>query len=200
MKHLKTLGLAMLAAAALMAILGVGTASATTLENKTEVLEVGSFIKAHLESGTKWKLTTTFKTVECSESELTAATTNKTGGEVFANATWTLGNCNCEVKVLSGGTISTAWINGTSDGTFVSSGFEFTTTCSTVFGNIHCLYRTKSTTLGTLTGSKTTGATATIDINETEIPREPTMPQCTEKGRWDGNYIVENPDTLNVIN
>lgn len=200
MKYLKTLGLAAVAAAALMATVGVGTASATTLEDNLGKLPEKSIIKAHLESGTKWKLTTTFKTVECTESELTAATTNETGGEVFANASWTLNGCNCEVKVLSSGTVSTAWINGTSNGTFVSSGFEFTTTCNTIAGNIHCLYRTKSTPLGTLTGSKSTGATATIDINEAEIPREPTMMQCTEKAKWDGNYLVENPDTLNVIN
>lgn len=194
MKHLKMLGLAAVAAAALTAFVGAGTASATTLTGlKGAVLGTGSSIHGVSEGIVKW--TTEFKNIEC-RSTLGMTTSNETGASVSGRVeTLTLEECNCEAKVLKGGTLSIAWTSG-SNGTVSSSGLEFTATCSTIFGNVHCIYVSNGSDLGTLTG----GTTARLDITSGSIPRLPTSPLCGEIAYWDAIYKIDSPDTLNVIN
>jgi len=87
MKHMKIFGLCLLGAVAAMALLGVGTASATKLctENKSpcpagSTIKTGSAIKAQLVAGTKSVFTTSILTVECSESTIEGKTTSEGGG------------------------------------------------------------------------------------------------------------------------
>jgi hypothetical protein len=209
MKYLKMLGLAAVAAAALMAFVGSSTASATVL-CKTEGIKnggvtgttcppnqaypAGTTIHASLEAGTKAKLKTEFKTIECGKSTIHGST-NTEGGEGLPvtgpEGTLTFEECNCEVKVLHAGTLSTQWIPETHNGTMTSSGSESTTTCSTIFGNVHCIYVTEGNDLGELTG----GAMATVDAHA-EIPRLPTNGLCSAEALWEAKYTVTEPEPL----
>jgi hypothetical protein len=196
MKHLKRLGLAAVAAMALMAFVGAGTASATTLTGVGgAVLKTGTTIHV-VSSGTN-TMTTSFLNIQCSTSKAAGSTSNETGTAITINVTErTTEGCNCEVVVLKTGTLSITWTSGNS-GTVRSSGAEITASCSTIFGNVHCIYATNNTDMGTLVGSATTGATATLNTSA-DIPRLSTSALCNEKGTWDANYKIDNPDTLNV--
>jgi len=203
MKYVKMLGLAAVAAMALMAFVGAGTASATTLTGVGgTVLKAGTEIHAVNEGVVK--LTTSFKNIECEESTVKGTTDNETGTTVTGsiaktNLTW--GKCNCEVKTLEGGKLHVAVSGSGPNGSVSSSGAEVTANCSTIFGTVHCIYATGAgTSLGTLKGSTTTGSTATMEIKENNIPRLSTSALCAEKANWDANYVVDVPDTLNVIN
>jgi len=63
---------------------------------------------------------------------------------------------------------------------------------------VHCIYKTANTELGKVTGSKNTGATATLDVESKNIPRLTTVPVCSEKAIWDAHYKVTAPDSLFV--
>lgn len=196
MKYVKMLGLAAVAAAALMAFVGASTASATTLTNGSTAMVVGDEIHANA-SGTA-TLTTTFKNIECKESTV-AGTISNAGGEGKAvsgnvsSLTW--GNCNCEVKTLSGGSLSIS-STGSNTGAVTSSNAEVTAQCNgTIFGNVHCIYSTGAgTSLGTLNGGKG----AKLEVKENNIPRLATSAICAEKAHWDATYVVDVPSTLNV--
>jgi hypothetical protein len=191
MKYVKMLGLAAVAAMALMAFVGAGTASATTLTGVGgAVLGTGSTIHANSE-GTA-TLTTSFKNIECKKSTVSGKTTNETGTTVNGNVeALTFEECNCTVAVLKKGSLSIG-----SGGALTSSGAEVTASCSTIFGTVHCIYATSNTSLGTLTG----GTTAVMNISSARIPRLTTNSLCDTEANWDATYKVDNPDTLNVIN
>jgi hypothetical protein len=194
MKYIKMLGLAAVAAAALTAFVGASTASATTLTDENGAVGVGRTIHANNEGVVR--LTTTFKNIECNTSTVSGEVTNAGGAGVPVSGSinsLTFEGCNCTVNVISKGNLS---INGT---TVSSNGAEVTASCSTIFGNVHCIYVTEAgTTLGTLTTSSVTGGTATLDIEENNIPRLTTNILCAEKANWDAKYVVDNPDVLNV--
>jgi hypothetical protein len=97
------------------------------------------------------------------------------------------------INVLKRGSLEIHVIGTGPNGTLTSSGAEVTVT---KFG-IHCIYSTSSTDLGTLTGSTTTGKTATMDINA-KLNRVATSPFCAEHATWEGSYQVTTPDFLNV--
>jgi len=225
MKYLKILGLAAVSAAALMAFVGAGTASATVLCT-TEGIKNGGVtgttcpegwavpaktkIHAVLEAETHATLTDENgnKVVTCKESTVEGETSNEgsqtetvSGGVTIL----TFGNCSspltggtCTVATIKGGTLEIHWIEGSHDGTLTSNGATVTTQCTSIFGNIHCLYVTENTHLGRLTGSATTGGTATMDIESAFISQEPTSGLCPAKAFWDAKYLVTTPDVLNV--
>jgi hypothetical protein len=198
MKHVRMLGLAAAAAMALMAFVGASTASATTLTG-----EGGSIIKTgtefHAVNEGRTTLTTAFKNIECEEATMSGKTTNETGTTVnIGSIEIVTSKCNCEAKYLSTGTASIEVIGSGPNGTMTSTGAELTVTCSTIFGNVHCIYQTNAVNLGTLTGSSTTGATATEDVEGKEVPRLATNGLCAEKAALDGKYKATAPDVLNV--
>lgn len=195
MKHLKTLGLAVVAAAALVAFVGVNTASATTLTSPAGTkVPTGTKLAAEHEGAVT--ITTVFLDIACQESEIAGKTTNETGISISGNVeTLTLANCNCEVKVLKKGTYLISSVGG-GNALFTSNGAEITTQCNTIFGSVHCIYVTNTTHLGTLTGSAVTGATATLDIEAAELPRVATNPLCEEEADLDAKYKFTNPDSL----
>lgn len=207
MKYLKMLGLAAVAAAALMAFVGSSTASATVLCKVPgtgtttgttcpagEAYPSGTTVKAQLVAGTVAKLTTSFKTVECKKSTTEGATSAEEATQLTGpEGTLTFSECNCEVVVLHAGTVSTEWLAGTHNGTQRSSGSETTTTCSTLFGNVHCIYTTSNTDLGTLTG----GNPAKLDASA-EVGRLTTNAACAEKALWEAEYEVTTPKPLYV--
>lgn len=203
MKYIKMLGLAAVAATALTAILGAGSASATTLTKEGgAIMGANSTIHANLESGTVAKLIFGFETVECNEATIGAITANETGAEITANMTTKtlfFNKCDCEVKTLAGNFLLIKSL-GNNNGTLTSSGAEITVNCTSAFGLVHCIISTASTDIGTLTGSANTKATATMDIASANIGLLKTNPICGETAKWEGKYLVGTPDTLNVIN
>jgi len=195
MKHLKILALAAVAATALMAFAGAGSAVATTLTNPVNTkLATGTKIAAENEGAIT--LTTVFLHIACQESQIQGKTTNESGPSISGNVEiLTFGNCNCEVVVLKKGTFLIT-SEGNGNGLFTSNEAELTTKCSTVFGVVHCIYRTATTHLGTLTGSDNTKATATLDIVESEVPVVATDALCNAEAKLDAKYKVTNPDSL----
>ncbi len=213
MKCVKTLGPLAVASVGLMAFVGATSASATVL-CKTEInpdgtcpagWAVGANEEIHAVSETeKPTLTTNFKTLTCDESTMgwtpdsEGDATHTVKGPVSA-LTFT-GSCTCTVVVLKSGTLELHAIGSTGNGTLTSNGIELTAQCSSLFGAVHCLYVTENDDLGTVTGSKATGGTATLDITF-ELKRAKTTKEgtfCDEEAIWHAKYKVTNRDTLNV--
>jgi hypothetical protein len=196
MKYLKLMGLAAVAAAALMAF--AGTASATLLTG-TGCAGTGCVTGTTIAAENEGTVTLDppFGAIECKESKVSGKTTNAGGTGVAVNGnieTLTFASCNATVTVLTKGTLSITG-TGSSNGTLTSSGAEVTVE----FIGTHCIFKTSSTSLGTVTGSETTKATATLDISAT-IPRTGGRSGafCGTTAAWTGAYKVTNPDTLNI--
>jgi hypothetical protein len=190
MKHLKILGVVAVCATALMAF--AGTASATTLTSPAGTTYSGS-IKSTSEGIVKLKAT--FGTIECESSVEGKVETNPgtpVSGKV-SKLTWT--NCgpgSCSATTLKTGSLSIE-SSGGGNGTLTGNGQEVETNC---FG-LNCVWTTSNTSLGTVTGSSNTKATATLDISAT-IPRSGGTGGgfCGSTGTWSGSYIVNTPDEL----
>jgi len=207
MKHVKMLGLAAAAAAALTAFVGASTASATVLCSEPgtgsgTTCPAGKAYPAstpiHAVNQGIIRLTTEFLTVECEESTIQGSTNNEGGASetvTIANSTWNLLFCNCEVSVIKDGSLEVHWISNTSNGTLTSSGAEITFQCTVpLIGKVHCIIVTSSTDLGTLTG----GAPAEIDIPSANIPRLTTSSFCDKTANLDASYRVTGPSPLYV--
>jgi hypothetical protein len=206
MKYVKMLGLAAVAAAALMAFVGASTASATVL-CKTKVNAKGNCPKGWGYEGEihavseieKPTLTGELMNVECKEStvsgnatEGTAVSTETPNGAI---AVLSFSTCNCEVIVVEKGTLEVHAKDDLGNGTVTSTGARITINCTTIFGKVHCEYKTNATDIGTLTGSSTTGETATIDITA-EIPIIKTDSLCGNLAVWHAKYKITTPDPI----
>jgi hypothetical protein len=199
MKYLKMLALATVAAAALMAFVGAGIASATTLTSPPGTdLKAGTKITAVSETE-RPTLTGGFKNIGCNESTIGGEITNAGGAaSTVSGPVQTLtftGNCTCEVVVIEKGSLEIHVIGAGPNGTLTSTGARVTVNCSTIFGPVHCIYKTNATDLGTLTGTGV--STATMDITA-EIPRENTSGLCAEEAILHAKYLVTSPDPLLV--
>lgn len=199
MKHVKMLGLAAIAAAALMAFVGASTASATVLckngTTTTTCSEPYGEVTIEAEQSKAIKLDTTFKTVECKKSTLkgpaSAGSSTTTVSGPVESLTW--GECNCTVTTLKGGTLEVHSIAGTDNGTLTSNGAEVTVSCSTIFGNVHCIYVTENDDMGTLVG----GANASFE-NTVSVRRLSTSGLCSEEANWTAGYKITAPSPLFV--
>lgn len=194
MRFTKMLGLLAVAAAAVMAF--AATASATQITSPAGTLYT-STIKSegegkpslHGENGV---------TIACNsnvEGKIETHGTSVTAEGKISKLTWS----NCE-----GGTATTvtngkliAHATGSSNATLTSTGSKVKAEVSSIFGTITCEYETNATSIGTLTGSTTTGGNATLDISAS-IPRVAGSFLCGEAGTWTGSYRVTSPSTLNV--
>ncbi len=194
MKYLKLVGLVTVSVVALMAF--AGTASATTLTG------AGG---ATLGSGTTFHETNLgtivwippFGLISCGASTKHWTTTNAGGSGVAVSGSigaLSFSECNATVTVLNNGTLSITG-TGSNNGTLRGTGTEVTVE----FVGTHCIFKTNNTTLGTVTGSSTTGRTATLDISAT-VPRTGGRSGafCGSTAKWEGSYTVLSPDTLNV--
>jgi hypothetical protein len=208
MKYLKMLGLAAVAAMALMAVVGAGTASATTLEVGGTAKNEAVTIEASLKTGTSALLKDEFGTTTdtCTVSAVKGTTTwvkdenpeiaptdNKfTGFEVGGPlSALTFEKCTHTTTVLSKGNLWVKWIPTTkkeeeegkksTNGTVSSSGAEVTVQ-STFFGASAVCKTGAGTTIGTATGVKE--GSATIDINASI--------NCGILGSssWTGTYVT----------
>lgn len=206
MKHLKLLGLAAITAGILMMFVGVGAASATTLTctepaGTKVTCPKGTLIESASEGHTVTD-NALLGNIECN-SKLGGKTSN-TGSStetVRGNVeTLTFEGCtSAKAFVLAKGSleIHTQNVGGAANnnGTLTSTGME-----ETVEGaGFHCIFGTRETDLGTITGSSTTGGTATLDLSA-RIPvvggRSGIF--CGESSPWTGSYKFNAPDWLDV--
>jgi hypothetical protein len=199
MKIIKMFGLAAIAAAALMAVVGVGSASATRLTAPDGTFApAGTLITAEVEVGTSVILHPPFGDIICEKSHVEGKTSNAgSTTETVKGTISTLSftSCNATVTVLKPGSLEIHWISG-NDGTVTSSGTEVTVE----FFGTHCIFATSNTDIGTLTGATTTKTEhATFDISAT-IPRTGGRSGafCGSTAKWTGNYTITTPKNLNV--
>lgn len=207
MKYIKMLGLAVVAAAALMALVGVGSASATVLCTGTpaaatdceptfkkltekEVLDATAEDSLLLKTGGGTTIATcTVGTVKGTINPGETGSTSSTVVGTIEKGGLTFSSCSTTVATLNEGTLEVHHIAGTDNGTVTSSGAEVTIK----FLGVSCIFKTSKTDVGTLTG----GNPATFDISAT-IPSE-TGGFCPASGIWSGHYKVTTPSgTLHV--
>lgn len=204
MKHLKMLGLAVVAAAALTALLGAGTASATELCSTNTspctgtMYGAGTALEAKLTATAK--LETTGGTVldECAGggiagtiSNAGGATETVKGAVAAAGLTWT--GCTFSTTTTEAGEleIHTAGANADGNGTLTAKGFGVQ--IATVFGN--CTYGFSPTVAGDL-GTLKGGSSATIEISALVPLKAGAL--CPAEARWTANYEVVKPRPLYV--
>lgn len=195
MKYVKMLGLAAVAAMALMAF--AGSASATELYSGGTTLGAGTTIEASVEGSANLTDTSSNPIVTC----LTSSVKGTIGSAGGSSATVTgevkkenlsFSNCTSTVTVVENGSLEIHHIAGGKNGTLTASGFDV---IIHVFG-VECGYTAGgSTDLGTLTGS-TTG-NATMDINAI-VTRKTGGFLCPSTARWIANYAVTSPTPLHV--
>lgn len=192
MKHLKCLGLAVLAAMALTAFLGAGPTSATTLQAGGKNLPAGSEFVTTLKSGTSSLMKDEFGTTTdtCTGSENRNKTTNESGAQVASNVTFQqTSSCTHTVTVLKTGKGTIEWTSGI-NGKVTSAESEVTVQ-STFFGASAVCKTGTGTAIGTLTGSKE--GHATMDVNA--------KINCgiLGQGTLTSTYTVTSPTGLTVV-
>ncbi|MGN6215384.1 MAG: hypothetical protein ACTHN7_00280 [Solirubrobacterales bacterium] len=194
MKYLKMLGLAVLAAG-LLAVGGTATASATELTCGTSMCAAETTIKS--ESEGRVVLDAPFGNVEA-ELSVEGATEN-TG-----SSSETIRKRVTKVTVITIGGDSWVIIKTglwnihlfePPNAKVTWSGWSF----KIVHLGVECIYETNETEIGTLTGSKTTGSNATLDIKAT-IPRTGGSGGvfCGSSAPLTGSLKITSPTTLNV--
>ena len=215
MKYVKILGLAAVAAMALMAFLGASTASATVLCKTTPVTGVcpegwdypkETVIHASLEKETSaelWRSNEKNEEIElvdtCTASTVEGITTN-TGGSAetvkgpITALTWGEPGTACTRPTTTSvpGSLEVHAIGDTHNGTLTGSGSSVQV--ETVFGK--CTYGTgENLDLGIVTG----GSMATIDIDaKVTLVKDDGIGICPKTTRWTAKYTVTNPEPLYV--
>jgi len=227
MKYVKMLGLAAVAAAALMAFVGSSTASATVL-CKTQgtgsptgttcpegwAYPSGTEIHAVLKTVTKAKLITSFKTIECGKSTTKGKTENEGGATETVKGpveVLTFEECNCEVvEVKKGGTLEIHWINvldknEKGEVTAETGSHNGTLTSSgaevtTICSSLFGKVHCTYVTNNTDIGELDGGAPAIMTIKGAKIPVDVANSDklCPEKSEWFAEYEVTSPSPLYV--
>jgi hypothetical protein len=203
MRYLKILALAAVAATALIAFLGAGSASATVL-CKAAITEgcaasgsdypVETEIDMSLEGTTATRATDGTLLDTCTEGTLRGLTTNT--GSASETVDWNLthmqsSNCTTTTDAVVNGRLEVHWIPGTDNGTLTVFDTRVT---KTIFG-VTCVYGpgASGADLGTLTG----GSVATLDV-EVVLPKISGGFVCPADVVWVGAYIVTTPQPLYV--
>jgi len=206
------LSLAAVAAAALMALVGVGSASAaelcstsTTPCSGTKYLS-GTTFHAELESGTLATLTNSISNVTCEKSTVAGKTTSNGGsgttitGEItgltFTSNCKTASGTACTVTVINLPYPATISGGGTAEGSKSTltvsdpSGAGATVVCGFL---INCTF---TTTDATLTVTNQPGGTPTVSAS-VNLSRSGGF--CPSTSTWDAAYIIDSPDPLFVV-
>ncbi|HEX3040905.1 MAG TPA: hypothetical protein VHP56_02295 [Solirubrobacterales bacterium] len=189
MKHLKMLGLAAVAATALMAF-AAGPASATTL-SINGVTQTGAVaIEASIAAGNSaiLKDTSGFSQNTCTTSVAKGSTDTKTGEAVTGKlSSLTFSNCTRTVTVHKPGALEILWISGSTNGTVYSENAQVTS--GSPIGILNCTTG-ETTHIGTLTGIAS--GSATMHINA--------LINCgiISSAKWEGTYTITSPSGLGV--
>src|SRR5215212_4384138 len=196
MRYPRLLGLGVVAAVWASALIGAGSASATTLYKITQFpiapIASGTEITASLNAGSslliKDKNTTTNDT--CTGSELKGKTEGSGATVTIPISTLTFSGCSHTLDVLKPGKLHIAWSSPT-NGTVSWSEAEITLK-STVFGVSAVCKAGTGTVIGTITAAGSSGEHAVLDLDA--------KMDCGAMGTspWTGNYTVTNPTGLVV--
>jgi hypothetical protein len=203
MKYVKILGLAAVAAMALMAFAGAGTASASTLCQTTVDscpaawdYPTGTAISASLTSASATLEVSGLTEDTCTTSAV-AGTTSNTGSssETVEGAigTLTFTNCTNTTKVLAKGNLEVHADGGHGAGILTGKGNRVTVVA---FGFISCVANTGTgTNLGTIDEPANATSDAVVTVNAT-IPLEGAG--CPANAQWTATYTVTSPTPLYV--
>ena len=191
MKYLKMLGLAAVAAMALMAFAGPASATQLTAPAGT-VVKTGTVIHATLKSKNSALLSDTSGFIQntCTISTVSGKTSNESGATITGNIeALTFESCTRPTKTLKLGTLHIA-----TNGTVTGSGSEVETE---VAGGGICVYGTGTGThLGTLTNAASATSHASLVINAVLPLKETISGFCTSDARWKAEYTVTSPTGL----
>jgi hypothetical protein len=199
MKYLKTLGLAAIAATALVALLGAGTASATVLCKAVESpcslankYGVGTRIGFSLKAGTSLRWVNEGTTLEtCTEAVLKSDITNAgsaTSTVISENKTLSFNGCTFANGFTKLGGLEIHNISGTSNGTVTASseiGWAFN---NPMYGT--CVY---GWTAGGVVGIITEGKPATLDLNTGIVRLSGSSFLCPPNGTLEGSLVQTEP-------
>jgi hypothetical protein len=194
MRDLKIPGLAAIAAMALVAVLGVGTAGASSIKvfGAAGSLPTGTVIEASLEAGNSTVFEDSFGlTVATATGSTMAGTISRvtpTGQPKGALSVVSFSPSAHTWDVESKGELEIRNIAGTTNGTVFSNGAKWKVFNTLL--NQSCIANTGTgTDIGTLTGASSASSKATIDIMGT-IEFE----ACSGSFfRWTGKYDVSKP-------
>jgi len=198
MKYVKMLGLAVGAAAAFMAFVGAGSASATVLCNTNSTpcaskIGAGTEIKSQLAAGTVANLHAGFAEIKCEESNVTGkvekagSATESVKGPI---SLLTFGKCTGRVNVKKAGTLEINWISGTMNGTLTSEGAEV----EVEQAGVTCTYGTPTPkTIGPVAGGSPATLTASAELTKISGGF-----LCANPAHWEAKYIVTSPNPLFV--
>lgn len=197
MKSLKMLGLAAVAAAALMAFAGAGSASAAVLcKTNTNPCSskwaAGTNLEFSLKSGTSatWKGTAGESLKTCTGAKFNWQISSAGSGtepvkiKVTENS-WT--SCTVATNTLKLGEVEITNVTGTTNGTVVLKGAEFTTN-DVFFGDCSYGTATGGTDLGTLTSSSI--GDSVIDVN---AQLAPVGGACCPDVVWQESFTITSP-------
>jgi len=208
MKHIKTMGLAVVAALALLAIAGAASASASAVLCSTNTSPCtgtkygsGTKLTAQLKSGTHATLTTSITNVTCTKSSVGGSTNTAEGhGEIssfaFTGCTAVSNGSACTVKAVNLNYTATANPGGGGNGTLTvtpkagNGNPGATVECPGAF--INCTFTTSSITL-----SVTGGNPAIISASNEPLQREGGL--CPSEAKWDATYEVTSPKPLFLV-
>jgi hypothetical protein len=202
MKHLKILGLALVAALAVMALAGAASASAKSILCSTNTnpctgtkYGTGTKLTSNLKSGTVATLTTSIGNVVCKKSTVSGVTTNGEGTGEITGLTFTecsLGSTSCTVSAVNLKYSATAITGTGGNGTLtVTPGSGIGNPgASVVCGSfINCTFSSSDISLG-VTG----GNPAIISANGVVLNRSGGI--CPSTSTWDAEYEVTSPKPL----
>lgn len=193
MRCAKIAGLAAMCAIGLMMFAGNASAgtrlTSPTNTLYTNVIHAVSEGKIKIEGVANAECDSTLQWSNESHGTTVTATGNLTFFTFFA--------CNAHVVTLKTGEMIIHSDNN-SNGTLTSSGLEFTVEYTTIFGNIHCVFLTNNTDIGTLTGSHTTGGNAIFHLNGAIPAAAGSQFLCGAGATLTGTYRVTTPNALYV--
>lgn len=209
MKYVKTLALAAVAAGALMALVGVGTASAdvicstTTGNNPCPALQRWpnkTVIERSIPAGSKTELTsTTGETLDSCTGSVLSGVITKEGSETegteesIESLTWS--GCTFPTTTLEVGPIKVDRIAGTSNGTVTEIGTFRVTVNTVLFGS--CIY---GVTSGASIGDYIEGNPGIFQPKAAAEKFSGSSFACPSTSTWGGKWVVTKPanTTLSV--
>jgi len=203
MKHLKMLGLAAVAAAALTVIFAAGSASATVLCKEYEtpcpvasLYAAGLTVSAALEAGgsSTLKITGGEAITVCKSSTMSTKTKNAGGkGELVEGegSTLSLKECSATTTVITAGQFSIEYVPSQPTETRANLWISSLGISVNLFG-VTCTYGGGKNYLGTMTS----GAPAGLDV-KTTLTKTAGGFVCPGDVTWEGNYKITAPEDLN---
>jgi hypothetical protein len=206
MKHIKMLALAAVAAGALMAFIGAGTASATTICSTTiHSCPAGQIwpttvLDFTIPSGQSANLVTTEGesidkcTASTVKGTLTNGSTTTTPSGPVEELTWT--SCTFPTKTLKTASLECHLITGTSNCTLTSKSGgagheEFEVTINTVFFG-SCIYGVSN---GVSLGDITEGTPPVFHANAVATKKSGSNFACPETSKWTATYELTGSST-----